>query len=229
MTQPALCAQAEAVMAELERTAPESLIRHVKRVVVEVRELCPFWDVDPDRAVLAAAGHDLFRATAPAQLLELARRRGLPITEADEAGPVLLHGPLAALELQSRFAVTDDEVIVAVRDHTVGTRVPPILAKVLLLADKFERNKRQRTPIMKDIRRLSRRDLDLALLCWADWKWVEERTREQVGHPDHWAARSAWVAHHHAEAGLPLRTSAGDESHPEMEEHQTETPLGDLE
>jgi hypothetical protein len=73
----------------------------------------------------------------------------------------------------------------------------PAIAKVILLADKFEKRKRDRTPVMKAIRRAARRDLDLALLCWSDWKWVQERENDWQSHPASWNAREQWVREHH--------------------------------
>lgn len=82
----------------------------------------------------------------------------------------------------------------------------PIIAKIILLADKVERRKRKRTPVMAEIRRLARRDLDAALLCWADWKWIDEREHGWQSHPAHWATRIGWVRDHHADAPQPQRT-----------------------
>lgn len=196
--------QIAAVRQELEGR-PAGLIHHVERVLVEALSLAHAWDVDPERTELATWGHDLFRAHSPADQLRLAREAGLPIAPADEAEPVLLHGPLGALVLRERFGVLDDEVLAAVHDHTLGAPHMALLARIILLADKVEARKRQRAPVMKDIRRLARRDLDTALLCWADWKWIEERTQGWLSHPMHWTARSEWVQAHHEEAALPPR------------------------
>ena len=201
-----LQAQIEALQAEFE-SRPKGLREHVGRVLVEAVDLAVRWDVSPQRAELAVWGHDLFRALAPREQLRLARDIGLPVTAQDEASPVMLHGPLAAVVLRERFAVKDDEVIAAVREHTTGAPEMPLLSKIILLADKVEKRKRTRTPIMAQVRRLARRDLDLALLCWADWKWVEERTREWSSYPAHWTARQRWVVEHHSEVGLPGRIS----------------------
>ena len=196
-----IAAQIERVRAEF-ASRPERLQQHVERVLVEALDLAQRYDVDPERATLATWGHDLFRAHAPAELLRLASGAGIPIEPADETQPVLLHGPLGAVLLSERFAVTDPEVLAAVRDHTLGLGEMSILAKIILLADKFEARKRRRTPVMKEIRRLAWRDLDLALLCWADWKWVEERTHDWASAPRHWQARQRWVAEHHRDIGL---------------------------
>ena len=198
--------QIDRVRAEF-ASRPPGLHRHVERVLVEGRDLAARYDLDPLRVELAAWGHDLFRAHPPAEQLRLAAECGLPLTPADEADPVLLHGPIAAVVLRERFRITDEDALAAVRDHTIGAAEMPMISKVILIADKVERRKRGRTPVMREIRRLARRDLDLALLCWADWKWVEERTRGWSSHPTHWHARTAWVAAHHDELALHARTA----------------------
>ncbi|MGE3073651.1 MAG: bis(5'-nucleosyl)-tetraphosphatase (symmetrical) YqeK [Dehalococcoidia bacterium] len=208
---PSLRKQIALIQAEFE-SRPEGLVRHVERVLVEALDLAQRYDLDPLRVELATWGHDLFRAFPPPEQLRLAIEAGLPIEAADRADPVLLHGPIAATTLRERFSVTDDEALAAVRDHTLGSPKMPIIAKVVLLADKFEKRKRDRTPVMKEIRRLAWRDLDLALLCWADWKWVQEVEHGWLSHPQHWTARTEWVREHHAELALPPRDA--EESSP---------------
>jgi predicted HD superfamily hydrolase involved in NAD metabolism len=195
--------QIAAIQQEFE-SRPEGLVRHVQRVAVEALDLAARYDLDHERIELATWGHDLFRSFPPDEQLKLAIEAGLSLTSADRADPVLLHGPIAAATLRERFAVTDDEALAAVRDHTLGAAEMPMLAKVILLADKFEKRKRDRTPVMKAIRRAAWRDLDLALLCWSDWKLIEERERGWESHPITWAARQQWVREHHLDAMPPL-------------------------
>ncbi len=199
-----MAAQVRALQAEFE-SRPPGLRRHVERVAAEAVALAAYWDADPARVELAAWGHDLFRAHSPSEQLRLAREVGLAISPEDEASPVMLHGPIAAAVLEQRFGVTDADALGAVRDHTTGAPEMPLIARIILLADKFEPRKRRRTPVMGEIRKLARRDLDAALLAWADWKWVEEREHGWMSHPVHWEARLSWVAAHHAEIGLPRR------------------------
>lgn len=201
-----LADQAALLQAEF-ASRPDGLRKHVERVAAEAVELARYYDIDPDRVTLAAWGHDLYRAHGPDDLLRLALECGLQLLPEDERNPVMLHGPLAAVVMRERFAIRDEDVLAGVRDHTAGLAAMPLIAKVLLIADKVEPNKRRRTPVMGEIRKLARRDLDLALLCWADWKWVEERQRDWESYPRHWEAREAWVAAHHDEVGLPARVT----------------------
>ena len=195
--------QITAIQQEFE-SRPEGLVRHVQRVLVEAFDLAERYDLDRERIELATWGHDLFRSFPPEEQLKLAAQAGLRLEPADRENPVLLHGPIAAITLRERFAVTDEEALGAVRDHTLGAAEMPIIAKVILLADKFEKRKRDRTPVMKAIRRASWRDLDLALLCWSDWKWVQEREHGWSSHPTSWHARTTWVREHHTDA-MPTR------------------------
>lgn len=202
-----LAAQLATVRAELE-ARPAGLVAHVCRVLEEALELGAYYDLDPLRVELATWGHDLYRAHKPGELLALAREWQIPIDQAEERLPVLLHGPIAAVILERTTGLTDDEVLAAIRYHTSGFPEMPLLAKVILLADKVELHKRRRAPAMKAIRALARRDLDLALLCWADWKWVDERSNGWETHEPHWQARAAWVEAHHRDIAMPLRVSS---------------------
>lgn len=209
----ALRTQVSRVRGEL-HSRPEGLVRHVERVLVEALDLGARYDIDPLRTELATWGHDLFRAAPASEQANLARAAGVAVREEDLVQPVLLHGPTAAAVLASRFEVTDEEVLAAVREHSVGGAEMPMLGKVILLADKFEKAKRRRDPLLGEIRRLARRDLDMALLCWADWKWVVESERGWYTHPDHWGARIAWVTEHHAEIAQADRIAPHREDGP---------------
>ncbi len=191
-----LKAQLDRVQAEM-ASRPSGLIEHVERVAKEAREIGAYWDVDQERLALAAWGHDLFRHESEARQLQLAAEAGVAISSEDRRSPIVLHGPVAAAVLEHRLGVDDREVLAAVRDHTLGLAEMSLIAKIILLADKVEPRKRKRDPEMKRIRRLAWRDLDTALLCWADWKWVVEREKGYDSHPVHWQARTQWVREHH--------------------------------
>ncbi len=205
MTASPIANQIAAVRAEMSERPP-GLVRHTKRVLSESLDLAERWDVDPERVELATWGHDLFRSAKPMELLALAWEKKVPVSQEEEDNPMLLHGPVAACVLADRFEVSDEDVLGAIRDHTLGAPEMSLIAKIVLLADKFEANKRERRPIMKRIRVAARSDLDLALMSWADWRWVENRTRDIASPPQYWKARSTWVPLHHLEH---LRTAPG--------------------
>ncbi len=101
-------------------------------------------------------------------------------------------------------------MLVAIREHTAGYSEMSLLAKILVIADKVESVKRRRVPALQAIRHLARRDLDVALLCWADWRWVKERQSGWRSFQSHWEVRVNWVSEHHKDIAM-LRLSSSIE------------------
>ena len=145
--------------------------------------------------------------SASAEQLRLAGDVGVEIDADSRDYPILLHGPIAAVVLRERFGITDEEALAAVRDHTAGLDQMSLLAKILLIADKIEANKRRGVPELAAARELASRDLDTAILCWADWRWTTEARERYRTQAAHWLARQHWVAEHHRDIGMPERVS----------------------
>ncbi len=201
-----IAAQIAVVREELLKR-PSGLVRHVGRVLDEALPLARLWVADEERVELAVWGHDLFRSESPAEQIRLAGEVGVEIDADSRDYPILLHGPIAAVVLRERFGITDEEALMAVRDHTSGLARMSLLAKILLISDKIEKKKRRGIPQLADIRRLARRDLDTAILCWADWRWTAEARDRYRTQQAHWRARQHWVEEHHLDIGMPDRTT----------------------
>jgi predicted HD superfamily hydrolase involved in NAD metabolism len=169
---------------------PAWLRRHIEAVVAEAKRLAGLHGVDEERAALAAWGHDIARATRPDDLLRQARELGLNPHEVEEAVPILLHGPVAARLLASRYGVEDEEVLAAVRWHTTGRAGMSALEKVLFLADKVELGKIAGWPDLEEVQRLTQTDLDRAVLRYLDLQLLEVVRQGWLLHPDILAARN---------------------------------------
>jgi len=169
---------------------PGGLRRHIEAAVVEARRLARLHGVDEDRAMTAARTHDIARAMRPGELLRLARELGLNPNEVEQAAPILLHGPVAARLLASRYGVEDEEVLASARYHSTGRASMSALEKVLFLADKVEPGKVAARPDLEEVRRLAETDLDGAVLRYLDLQLLEAVRQGWPLHPDAVAARN---------------------------------------
>jgi predicted HD superfamily hydrolase involved in NAD metabolism len=169
---------------------PGGLRRHVEAVVAEARRLARLHGVDEERAVMAARTHDIARAMDPEELLRLARELGLNPNEVEEAAPILLHGPVAARLLASRYGVEDEEVLASARWHSAGRAGMSVFEKVVFLADKVEPGKVAGRPNLEEVRRLAETDLDRAVLRYLDLQLLEAVRQGWPLHPDAVAARN---------------------------------------
>jgi predicted HD superfamily hydrolase involved in NAD metabolism len=174
------------VLAELElrlrgavEALPKGLRDHVLRVEAEIEWLARRYDVDPERARLAALGHDLVRHKSESELLVLAGEYGLHPDVVETAAPVLIHGPIAAKILVRDYDYSDGEVLSGIDCHTTARTGMSMLEKVLFIADKIEPQKLDRSPAWREVGDLARNDIDVALLRFLDLR-IEEAVAERL-------------------------------------------------
>jgi predicted HD superfamily hydrolase involved in NAD metabolism len=144
---------------------------HTVRVADTAEGLAQIHSLDPNRTRLAALLHDAARETEPEDYLRLADEWGLAVGEPERKSPKLLHGPVAAELARRELGVEDEEVLEAVRVHTVGAAEIGALALALYVADKIEPARDY--PSVGRIRDLAREDLYGA---------AAESLRRAIGH-----------------------------------------------
>jgi len=111
---------------------------HVLRVARMAEALARAHGVDPHRARVAGLLHDLARLYDDARLIAECERRGMPIDDFERANPIVLHARLGAELARERFGVDDEEVLSAIRKHTVAAAAMSPLDEVVYLADGLE-------------------------------------------------------------------------------------------
>lgn len=130
---------------------PAGLLAHTDRVVALTDRLAALHGLDLPLARLMAQGHDLLRALPDAELLARAEARGLAVDPVERDVPVILHGPLGALELRDRFAIDDPRVLDAIWWHTTGHPGYTAEAWAMFIADKVEPHKLERWPALQTV------------------------------------------------------------------------------
>jgi predicted HD superfamily hydrolase involved in NAD metabolism len=130
---------------------------HSVRVARTAESLARTHGLDPDCARLAALLHDAAREMSGEEFLRLAGAWDLPVGEHERASPKLLHGPVAAELARRELGVEDEEILEAVRAHTMGRPGMGRLALVLFVADKVEPARNY--PSVERLRRLAGQDL----------------------------------------------------------------------
>ncbi len=173
---------------------PRGLRDHVLRVVDESRRLAARFGADEERAVIAALGHDLARASSPAELLAQAEALGVEASVIERAEPVLLHGPVSARIMSERYGVDDEEALAAARYHTTGRAGMGLLERVIFVADKIEPGKSGEDAELAKARELADESLESAMRCLLDRQVRRALQRGWPLHPHTVAARNELMA-----------------------------------
>lgn len=184
----------------LEATLSSPRVDHVRRVAETARELAALHGVDPERAYLAAMLHDLAREIPGPALLAECRARHVAIAPIDVINPMpRLHGRLAALWAEEKFAVHDPEVLEAIANHTLGRVGMKPLEMVVFLSDYCEPGREPHTGL-DEVRAAARQDLAMATRLAMDYTIHYLVHKRRALHPQMVEARN-WIL---------SRTAGGD-------------------
>ena len=163
---------------------PERLVAHIDRVVELAGDLAARHGLDVELARLMAQGHDLLRAVRGPDLLHRAEQREMAIDPVERDEPLLLHGPLGAIELRERFGLDDGLVLHAIRWHTTGHPNYPPEAWAMFIADKVAPRKLAKRPKrLGPVRKAAERSLEAGALTYLDLVLRDASRRGLPLHP----------------------------------------------
>lgn len=181
--------QRQHIVTWLATQVPESRLQHILRVEQTAIELARHHQLDVAKAAQAGLMHDLAKFFKPARLLEMARREGLALDPVDEADPHLLHAEVGAIVAREEFQVHDEEILNAIRNHTLGRPDMDLLSCVVFLADSLEPG-RGDTPELEDLRQISLHSLPRAVWLTCDYSMKYLLSTRRLIHPRTIATRN---------------------------------------
>lgn len=118
---------------------------------------------DLEKAALAGVLHDCAKYLSGEDLLAICRENHLPVTEAEERNPFLLHGRVGAFFAREKYGISDEDILGAITWHTTGRPGMTLLEKIVFTADYIEPG-REEAPDLERLRQLSFTDLDQAVV-----------------------------------------------------------------
>lgn len=170
------------ILTWLQSHVPESRIRHILRVEAMSADLARHHHLDPDKAAQAGLMHDLAKFFQPDRLLAMAQQEGLVLDAIDRAAPHLLHAEVSAIVARDEFGITDDGILNAIANHTLGKPGMDPLSCIVFLADTLEPG-RGKTDELETLRTLSLSNLQTAVWRTADYGLQYLLRSDQLIHP----------------------------------------------
>ena len=161
---------------------------HTLSVAHTARLLARIHGINPLQAEQAGILHDCAKCLPLPEMQRIAVKHGLTDDESILRSEALLHSVVGAWVAQSRYGMTDPEVLEAVAYHNTGRAGMSRLAMCVCLSDSIE-PLRQSYPLLEEIRALADRSLERALLLslesTADYVvsrgyYLHPRTRETI-------------------------------------------------
>ena len=102
------------------------------------KELAQNFGENQEKAELAGLLHDCAKEYSYEKMLKIVRENNLDVSEDEIAARKVLHAPVSAYVAKTLFNVNDDEILSAIRFHTIGKIDMTNFEKIIFLADKIE-------------------------------------------------------------------------------------------
>ncbi|ACC98449.1 Nicotinate nucleotide adenylyltransferase family protein [Elusimicrobium minutum Pei191] len=157
----------------LKKNLKENRYLHSKAVSALAAQLALINEVYPERSALAALLHDCGKSMSPKELIAYCDKHNIRLPyykEICENGPDLLHSFVSAHIAQHVFKITDEEILAAVREHTLGAVNMGVYSKILYVADTGSKDRKYKGAFT--VRDLALKDLDTALVAATRMKLI---------------------------------------------------------
>lgn len=116
-------------------------------------------------ALVAGLLHDCAKNYPEAEMLTKCLELHIPLSEHEKRIPELIHAAYGAYLAKEEYGITQEDILLAIRNHTLGRPNMSLLEQIVYLADYFEPERTQpTTPALDEIRKIAFQDLDRATL-----------------------------------------------------------------
>jgi len=156
----------EELKKELKKQVTEHRYIHSLGVADTGKKLAEQYGADQEKAEIAGILHDFAKYWSKEELALMIKENQELSDDLLDYNSELWHGPVASIVVQQKFAVMDEDIIMAIRFHTSGRENMSLLEKVVCLADYIEPSRQ--FPGVDEIRELAKTNLDDALIAAID-------------------------------------------------------------
>ncbi len=108
------------------------------------RELAKKYGLDEDKAYLTGLLHDCAKCLETQELLKIIKEELKDVDEGELQNYKTFHAPVGAYFAKKIYGINDNEILGAIRKHTIGTTGMSLFEKIIFLADKIEPNTRDK-------------------------------------------------------------------------------------
>lgn len=134
------------IKAWLEKNLSDKRFQHSLGCAQSAMQLAKIFNQDENKAYLAGLVHDCAKNFEDSYLLDLIKNEIKTGFEQNELkNPKTYHAIAGAYLIQKEFEIYDEDIISAVRNHTIGKVNMSIFDKIVFLADKIETNTRDKS------------------------------------------------------------------------------------
>lgn len=171
----------EEITKDVKNTLSEKRYIHCIGVMEQAAYLAKKYGYDIDIARVVGIAHDIAKEIPEEEKLKYVEQNNIEIDKIESVNIGLLHAKIGADICKKKYNFTE-EMQNAIKYHTTGDENMNILAKIIFVADKTEKNRKYED--LKTVRDLADEDLDKCILYILDYMLVDNVNKEKLIHPN---------------------------------------------
>jgi len=182
----------EDIKSKLKLSISPHRYKHSENVMEVAVKLAKKYGADASKATIAGLLHDCAKGKSTAELLELCKKFSIEVDEYKKLHPELLHDEVGAFIAKTDYGIEDEEILNAIRFHTMGRENMSLLEKIIFIADYIEPGRN--FPGVETIRKLAYEDLDKSILQALDTTLIYLIRIGAIIHPDTVKTRNYFIS-----------------------------------
>ena len=160
----------------------EKRYNHTKRVVKKAKQLAKLYNAPIDKVKIGAYLHDIAKFYKVSDMVELVGDKYPEVNSDVYRNGQILHGFAAAEVAEKELGINDEEILDAIRYHTIGKKDMSLTAKIVYLADAIE-DDRDWLGVVKT-RKLAEKNIDTAIIYELNQKIEYLIKKDSLIHPN---------------------------------------------
>lgn len=139
---------------------------HSINVMELAAELASAHGVDREKAAVAGLLHDCAKNIESDEILRMCEEFGIDVNDVERIQPKLIHGKVGAVLATKEYGIDDEEILDAIRHHTLGRENMTTMDKIVFIADYVEPGRNFEG--VEELRKLAFADLDKTMIISLD-------------------------------------------------------------
>lgn len=148
---------------KLQQTLKSNRYVHTLGVAYLSASLAMCYGASYKDALIAGLLHDCAKNYPEDKMLEECFKLEISLSECETSIPELIHAPYGAYLAREEYGITQEDILLAVRNHTLGRPNMTVLEQIVYLADYMEPGRNHpTTPSLDELRKIAFQSLDEA-------------------------------------------------------------------
>ncbi|MGN0015101.1 MAG: bis(5'-nucleosyl)-tetraphosphatase (symmetrical) YqeK [Candidatus Gastranaerophilaceae bacterium] len=131
------------ILKELKKDLNEERYYHSIGTAEMARELAKKFGCDEEKAYIAGLLHDCAKCMDFELSKKIAKEHTPDLDETEKDNKKTIHAPVSAYIAKEKYGITDEEILSAIRLHTIGKCNMSDFEKIIFIADKIEHRTRE--------------------------------------------------------------------------------------